>query len=1004
MPSLVKVALFGEDPASLRRIALVLYGAVGPAFVVVLFVVADGANRLSATVAVAGLIVAGAAALAIRSRPTSRWLVFPASVVPIVSCGVAFLATGLHGAAFVAVMMAPIAWAAVLFDGPVVAAAVAVAVATCFVAMLAVDGLVAAILNTIIFATIAGLVAWVGFEKSKALREARESARVEERRTNALLDAIPDVIARSTGDGRFTEIRVPAGDSLPLPVEQMIGRPVYDFLPDSAREPMRAALERAMNSGQPQRFTYSTLYPKGLRSFEATIVKAGEDEIVVIRHDTSASEAAQREHDLLATLVDTMTEGVMTVDLDGIVKTWSAGAAKMYGWTAAEAVGRSVFELTNPGLPADERAGTMKAIVAAGVSRRSGPREGKDGRRLTVELTTVTLQPAEGPAIGVLGVARNVTDIEQARRALEVSESRYRSVVAVMAEGVVLRDAYGRLVTANDAARRILGLTDGQIDGREPLPEGWRALQADGVTPAGLHAGTIALRTGKPVLDARGAIAKPGDGLTWISNNAVPLPTGEVVSTFADITAGRAAQQAELEQARLEGLERRMNEIELVMEAGGRLISVNDRAIQAYGYERDELLAMNVRDLRAPETAAAVAGQMDTAAREGIRFETLHRRKDGSTFPVEVSSRGFEVGGRQYLHSLVRDVTTERIADWQRRALEAEIASALAEREAVLDSSPVGIAKVRDRRILWSNERMTEIFGYSREEMAGASARMLYCTDEQFVEAPARSGPIMAAGSVFYEVQRLRRKDGTDVWAANTGRLVNPADPAAGSIWTFADVSEQKLAERALAESEERYRRLATHATDVIWTMDLETLRYTFISPSIEALRGLTVEQALAEPLDRSLTLESLERVGRQMSMMGRPGGLGPPDGASSITDIFDQPCADGSIKHVEITISPILDDHGRMASILGVSRDVTARVDAERAREKAAAELRDALEHVRTLSGLLPICMYCHRIRNDDGGWERLENYISGHTNAMLSHGMCPECLARYTEEHLSS
>jgi len=65
---------------------------------------------------------------------------------------------------------------------------------------------------------------------------------------------------------------------------------------------------------------------------------------------------------------------------------------------------------------------------------------------------------------------------------------------------------------------------------------------------------------------------------------------------------------------------------------------------------------------------------------------------------------------------------------------------------------------------------------------------------------------------------------------------------------------------------------------------------------------------------------------------------------------------------------------------------------------EAALAEriraLQDALAHVKTLQGLLPICMHCHRIRNDQQTWERLEKYISEHTEAEFTHGLCPECM----------
>ena len=64
-------------------------------------------------------------------------------------------------------------------------------------------------------------------------------------------------------------------------------------------------------------------------------------------------------------------------------------------------------------------------------------------------------------------------------------------------------------------------------------------------------------------------------------------------------------------------------------------------------------------------------------------------------------------------------------------------------------------------------------------------------------------------------------------------------------------------------------------------------------------------------------------------------------------------------------------------------------------------SELQDALTHVKTLQGILPICMHCHKIRTDDKAWERLESYIEVHSDAKFSHGLCPECLEKHYKKN---
>ena len=78
--------------------------------------------------------------------------------------------------------------------------------------------------------------------------------------------------------------------------------------------------------------------------------------------------------------------------------------------------------------------------------------------------------------------------------------------------------------------------------------------------------------------------------------------------------------------------------------------------------------------------------------------------------------------------------------------------------------------------------------------------------------------------------------------------------------------------------------------------------------------------------------------------------------------------------------------------------RDISEKKQWELQREQVIDELRHALGQVRTLHGLIPICAWCKKIRNDEGYWQQLEAYISEHTEADFSHGMCPDCFKLFT------
>jgi len=109
----------------------------------------------------------------------------------------------------------------------------------------------------------------------------------------------------------------------------------------------------------------------------------------------------------------------------------------------------------------------------------------------------------------------------------------------------------------------------------------------------------------------------------------------------------------------------------------------------------------------------------------------------------------------------------------------------------------------------------------------------------------------------------------------------------------------------------------------------------------------------------------------------------------------------DGKAIDVSLTVSPIRDRDGRVMGASTVARDITQRKAEEQERLRLIQELTDALTQVKTLSGLLPICASCKKIRNDNGYWEAVETYISEHSDADFTHGICPECVQRLYPEY---
>jgi len=108
----------------------------------------------------------------------------------------------------------------------------------------------------------------------------------------------------------------------------------------------------------------------------------------------------------------------------------------------------------------------------------------------------------------------------------------------------------------------------------------------------------------------------------------------------------------------------------------------------------------------------------------------------------------------------------------------------------------------------------------------------------------------------------------------------------------------------------------------------------------------------------------------------------------------------EGRTRHFLITARPVRDHKNRIAGIIESFQDITDRRELEIEKEKLIEELQESMKNVKVLSGLLPICASCKKVRDDNGYWEQIEIYIRNHSEADFTHGICPDCINRLYPE----
>mgnify|MGYP001271521670 CR=1 FL=1 len=187
-------------------------------------------------------------------------------------------------------------------------------------------------------------------------------------------------------------------------------------------------------------------------------------------------------------------------------------------------------------------------------------------------------------------------------------------------------------------------------------------------------------------------------------------------------------------------------------------------------------------------------------------------------------------------------------------------------------------------------------------------------------------------------------KDGSTITAENTVNLVyDRSGGVIGIMGITRDISERKRVEEALRESEKRYRLLAENARDVIWVLD-ENLRYLYLSPSTQRLRGYTAEEAMRQTIDKVLTPDSYAKAvdlftqGLKQEMKGLRHGPG-----WSLSLDLEMVCKDGSTVWTEVNVSIIYEEDGTPSGLLGITRDISER-------RRIEEELRKSEEKYRLL------------------------------------------------------
>ena len=394
------------------------------------------------------------------------------------------------------------------------------------------------------------------------------------------------------------------------------------------------------------------------------------------------------------------------------------------------------------------------------------------------------------------------------------NERRYSVTLSSIGDAVIATDTQARVTFLNPVAEELTGWSRVDATG-QPLAEVFRIVNEQTRHPVEdpaakvLRLGTVVGLANHTVLLARHGREIPIDdsGAPIIGDGGGIIG---VVLVFRDTTERRESEK------RFRTFVDHATDAFFLLDERSLVLDVNRQACTSLGFTRDELLGVTPFGFDL-DLIPAELEERDRKLNAGqtIAFESRHRRKDGTFFPVEVRGQAFREGGRRFTVALVRDITERKQAEDALRESESRF-------RGTFENAAVGIAHtdaVAVGRFLRVNEKFCSIVGYSREELLQKSFQDITYSDDQKASLDSLMALIRGESSGFRLEKRYLHKDGSFVWVE---MFVSLQRDAAGkpeyAIAMLQDISERRRLEEELRESERRWRDLTEALPQLVWT------------------------------------------------------------------------------------------------------------------------------------------------------------------------------------------
>ncbi|MFA4876942.1 MAG: PAS domain S-box protein [Methanoregula sp.] len=505
------------------------------------------------------------------------------------------------------------------------------------------------------------------YQAEAALRENEELLREMLNNAN---DGIFLMERRPDGPGRYILVNDKATRMLGYTSDEILQMSPRDIVPpEVAKKVMPEVLQRLDRDGYAtfesvHRRKDGSTYPVEV-STHTFRYKGKYVDLSIIRDITgrkNAEEALQKSRAQYREIVENISEVILTLNREGTITYISPVVQRIFGYTVQEVVGQHFTRFVHPDdIP----------LATEGFSQRLKggfcPNEFRiiSGDKEVRYIRTTQTPVMTGNTISAFNyVISDITVVKKNADELRESEEKYRALFESLPLGVTVSDKGGNIIESNALAEHILGISRQEQLSRQIRGHEWQVVRPDGSSmPAEEYASVRALGEKKIVSNIEMGIVKGNGEITWITVTAAPIPLERfgVIITYSDISGRKMQENAlkESEEKYRALFAAESDAIFVVDQETGKILDCNNAAARLYGFTREELIGQPNTMVSAEEEATR-ANTVNPTKFVPLR---IHRKKDGTPFPVEVQTDVITLSGRPVVVGAIRDITERKRAE-----------------------------------------------------------------------------------------------------------------------------------------------------------------------------------------------------------------------------------------------------------------------------------------------------------------------------------------------------